>query len=235
MSVRIALVGAGMPTSSPFCTTKPLRNWISVRRPLNMSWPVDGRCSPPPGRLASASRCSSISFCRRRVALAGAGDRLRIHVADLVEGVAERLADPDRLAAEPVREMPDRVVLDHVAADHAGAGRQAVAHDVGDQLRPALAPQILGDQRAVGISHQPQTSLARSVMRPCTSPTRNTVWLRAGFAGGAADLTRRVQLDGDRAGDRAQRLAPADDAGDRLLVHAVLQRDAIPVRGPGTA
>ena len=43
-------------------------------------------------------------------------------MADLVEGIAERLTDADRLAAEPVREMPDHVVLDDVAADHPGAG-----------------------------------------------------------------------------------------------------------------
>ena len=61
-------------------------------------------------------------------------------------------------------------------------------------------------------------------MRPCTSPARNTVcalpplpaprWIMAGLG----------QVDRDRAGDAAERLAPADDAGDRLLVHAVLQR-----------
>jgi len=47
--VRMRLVGVWMPTSSPLRQTKPLRNWISVRRPLTMSWPIDGRCSPPPG------------------------------------------------------------------------------------------------------------------------------------------------------------------------------------------
>src|SRR5207248_3243203 len=50
---------------------------------------------------------------------------------------------------------------------------------------------------------------------------------RAGLAGGALDLTWRVQLDRDRAGNRAQGLAHADDARDRLLVHVVLQRDDI--------
>src|SRR5580704_13645559 len=77
---------------------------------------------------------------RRGVALAGTGDQLRVHMADLVKDIAERLADADRLAAEPVREMPDRVVLDHVAGDHPGAGRESVAHYVGDELRPAFAP-----------------------------------------------------------------------------------------------
>src|SRR5947208_10637089 len=49
---------------------------------------------------------------RHRVALAGARQHLRVQMADLVKGIAERLADPDRLAAEPVREMPQRIVLD---------------------------------------------------------------------------------------------------------------------------
>src|SRR5204862_1417955 len=45
---------------------------------------------------------------RRRIALAGPRQHLRVQMADLVKGIAERLADPDRLAAEPVREMPQR-------------------------------------------------------------------------------------------------------------------------------
>ena len=38
------------------------------------------------------------------------------------------------------------------------------------------------------------------------------------------DVAGRGQVDDDGAGDAAQRLAPADDAGNGLLVHAVLQR-----------
>src|SRR5437868_2990241 len=52
-----------------------------------------------------------------RIALAGPRQRLRVHVADFVEGIAERLANTDGLAAEPVREMPQRVVLDDFPAD----------------------------------------------------------------------------------------------------------------------
>src|SRR6202008_953113 len=43
----------------------------------------------------------------------------------------------------------------------------------------------------------------------------------------AMDMARLDEADADVAGDAAHRLAPADDAGDRLLVHAVLQRDDI--------
>ena len=53
---------------------------------------------------------------------------------------------------------------------------------------------------------------------------------RAALAGAAMDMAGLGQVDGDAAGDAAQRLAPADDAGDRLLVHAVLQRHDIAVR-----
>src|SRR5215471_6009909 len=48
MSVSTAFVGAAMPTFWPSRTTKPFRYSISVRRPFTMSWPIDGRCSPPP-------------------------------------------------------------------------------------------------------------------------------------------------------------------------------------------
>jgi hypothetical protein len=44
------------------------------------------------------------------------------------------------------------------------------------------------------------------------------------------DVAGPGQIDRDAAGDAAQRLAPADDAGDGLFIHAVLQRHDIAVR-----
>ena len=48
------------------------------------------------------------------VALAGAGDDFRRQMADLLELVAERLADADRLAAEARLEAAYRLVLRHL-------------------------------------------------------------------------------------------------------------------------
>ena len=59
MSVSTAFAGVDKPSSPPLSTTRPLRNSISVRRPLTMSWPMDGRCAPPPGFFVSARRWSS--------------------------------------------------------------------------------------------------------------------------------------------------------------------------------
>src|SRR3546814_12203626 len=56
---------------------------------------------------------------------------------------------------------------------------------------------------------------------------RSTTLLHA-----AMHVRRLVQFDGDLAGAAAQRLAPAGDARDRLLVHAVLQRPDEPARLP---
>lgn len=65
---------------------------------------------------------------------------------------------------------------------------------------------------------------------------------RPALAGAAVDMAGLRQVDGDAARDAAQCLAPADDAGDGLLIHAVLQRHDIAVcrqilldqhRGPG--
>ena len=47
--------------------------------------------------------------------------------------------------------------------------------------------------------------------------------LGAAFAGGALHMAGLEQIDGDGAGDAAEHFAPADDAGDGFLVHAVLQ------------
>ena len=152
MSVRIALVGAEMPTFSPFAHDKAVEELDLGAAALDHVLAHRRAVLAAAGPVGLGEAVIVDLFLRRRVAFAGAGQGLRVHVADFVEGVAERLADTDRLAAEPVREMPDRVVLDHVAGDHPGAGRKPVAHHVGDELRPALAPEVLGHHRAVGIA-----------------------------------------------------------------------------------
>ena len=225
MSVRILLVGAANPNFVALFDDKavqeldlgapPLEHVLAGRRAMLAAAGAAGLGETVLVDLAG----------RGGIALAGAGDRLRVHVADFVEGVAERLADADRLAAEPGREVPDRVVLDHVAGDHPGAGRQPVAHDVGHELRPAFAPQILGHHRAVRIADE-----TAHFLRPVGNAAMDLAdakdgVARARFTGRASYLARRMQLDSDRTGDRAQGLAPADDAGDGFLVHAVLQRD----------
>jgi len=42
-------------------------------------------------------------------------------------------------------EMADRLVLRDLRAGKPGAGRDPVCHRVDDELRPALAPQIVDD------------------------------------------------------------------------------------------
>ena len=60
---------------------------------------------------------------RRRVALAARASVSGSMPADLLELVAERLADPHGLAAELDREAADRVVAVAVGAGQAGGGR----------------------------------------------------------------------------------------------------------------
>src|SRR5581483_2760446 len=104
--------------------------------------------------LAVGKALRVISFDRRLVALAGARDRLGRQMQDVLELIAVRLPNPDRLAADTRREAADRLALEHLAAGQAGAGREPVLHGIGDELGPALAPQIVGDQRAVGKTDQ---------------------------------------------------------------------------------
>src|SRR6202035_2478581 len=42
-SISLTWLGVGTPTSRPFSAMTPLIKSISVRRPLYMSWPIDGR------------------------------------------------------------------------------------------------------------------------------------------------------------------------------------------------
>ena len=53
---------------------------------------------------------------------------------------------------------------------------------------------------------------------------------RPALAGAAVDVAGLGQVDRDAARNAAERLAPADDAGDRLFIHAVLQRHDVAVR-----
>src|SRR5204862_7344924 len=131
------------------------------------------------------------------------------------------------LSAAPVRGRPPRVVLHAFPADQAGARRSPIGHHVGGPLRPALALDMLGYEGAVGAGEEAANLLGAVGAAAMHFADPEDGVFRAGLAGGALDLTWRVQLDGDRAGNRAQGLAPADDARDRLLVHAVLQRDYI--------
>ena len=144
-------------------------------------------------------------------------------MVDFFEPVAARLADADRLAAEPRLEMADRLVLRYLRTGKPGAGRDAVRHGVGDELRPALAPQIVGDLGAVGIGDQPA-----HLVRPLGDVPVHLAGAVDGVRGtalhsAAMDMTRLDQADADVAGDAAHRLAPTDHTGDRLLVHAILQ------------
>src|SRR4029077_8304093 len=53
---------------------------------------------------------------------------------------------------------------------------------------------------------------------------------RPALAGAPVDVAGRGQVDRDAARNATKRLAPADDAGNRLFIHAVLQRHDVAVR-----
>src|SRR5712672_2349921 len=167
---------------------------------------------------------------RRLVALARARNRLRRLMQNLLQLIAVRLPDADRFAPEPSGEAADRLALQHLSAGEARAGGESSAHRVGDQFRPALAPQIAGYLGAVGVADQ-----AADFLRPLRDPAVHFAApkygvRRSALAGAAVDVARLRQVDRDAAGNAPQRLAPADDAGDRLFIHAVLQRHDIAVR-----
>src|SRR6185312_17145686 len=103
-----------------------------------------------------------------------------------------------------------------------GAGGEAVAHDIGDELRPALAPEIAGGLGAVGVGDEPAHRLGALGDAAMDLAGAEDGVALAALAGAAMHMAGRAQLHGDAAGDAAQRAAPADDAGHRLLVHAVL-------------
>src|SRR6516162_3754056 len=119
--------------------------------------------------------------------------------------------------------MPDRLVLRHMRAAEPGRGGDAVRHRVGDELRPALSPQIVRDLGAVRVRDEP-AHLARSLCDRAVDFAGAIDRMRGPALDAAAmDMARLDEADADVAGDAAHRLAPADDTGDGLFVHAVLQ------------
>src|SRR5207302_10387163 len=104
------------------------------------------------------------------------------------------------------------------------------AHDMGDQFRPAFAPWIARYFGTVGIANETTDFLG---------PLGDTAVYFAGtkyrvrgpaLAGTSMNVAGRRQIDRDAARNAAQRLAPTDNAGDRLFIHAVLQRHHKPIR-----
>src|SRR6478736_2635438 len=161
---------------------------------------------------------------RRLVALPRTRNRLRRQMQNLLQFIAVRLPDADRFAPEPGGEATDRLALQHLSAGQTGAGGESVAHRVRDELRPALAPQVASYLGAIGVADQPA-----DLFRPLRDPTVHFAGAkhrvrRPALAGAAMDVTGFRQVDRDAARNAAEGLTPADDAGNRLFIHAVLQR-----------
>src|SRR5262249_17367896 len=120
--------------------------------------------------------------------------------------------------------MAQPVVEQYVAADEAGRRRNSVAHRIDHELRPAFAPEISCDFGGVS-EPEHAAHLPGAVGRDAVHLADPEYGMGlAVLAAGAANMSRFAQLDGNGACDRAERLAPADHARDRFLVHAVLQR-----------
>ena len=121
MPASFTWLGAATPTSAPLRAMKPFMASISVRRPLRMSCAIDGRWMSPRGLAPAFGIIAALHFGQRRgVAFRGASEFLRLDAAHLLERVAERLADADRLAGERDLEAADPLVC---AGSRARSGR----------------------------------------------------------------------------------------------------------------
>jgi hypothetical protein len=98
-----------------------------------------------------------------------------------------------------------------------------VGHAVDTQLGPAFAPQI--GRRLDTVDGADHVGQFFDPLGDAAMNLADAVHLVGGRAlcRGAAHPSRRVEFGTEQSGDDADRLVPADDAGDALLVHAVLQ------------
>ena len=178
--------------------------------------------SPPARRVAFRRRSASCS-----------GSSLPIFSSC----VAERLADAHRLAAELDREAADRVVAVALRAGQAGRRGDAVAHAVLRRASTSARPTGWSwPSRCRSPEHLDAAPRTRCVIAAVRLADAEHGVLVAAFAHGAADA-RRPRTDRPRCIEATTPsvLAPADDAGDRLLVDAVLQRDDEAVAARDTA
>src|SRR5687768_7563564 len=160
---------------------------------------------------------------RVAIALSGARQRFRFHTEHAFQLIAVRLADANRFRAKPDRE-PTRPLgrIARIAVEPARGGK-AVAHGIDDELRPALAPEIGGDFRAVCRAQEVGDFLRALADAAVHFTDAENDVLVAADRHRALDVSRLIELRGHQARDAAQRLAPADDGGDALLVDAILQ------------
>ena len=194
---------------------------LTHRRPLCLAAPL--RVAQGQHQRLDLLQGAAVAFRRTR-------KLLRVLAGDVLEFVALRLAYPHRLTAELDDELADAIVLAHRVAAEPRRSRHTVMHAVDAELRPAFAPEVVGDPAGVDCAdHRAQFLDPRGHSAVHLADPVDLVPWRV-FRAGAADLAGGVKLGREQRGDRADRLAPADDAGDALLVDAVLQRHHVAAR-----
>ena len=140
---QLHVAGAGAAAPAPFSTMNPLICRSRYAVPCACPAPSTGAgdcCAPAAfgfGIMAASTSARAVASPSEASA-----QRFGVDAADVLELVAERLADPDRLAAETDHDPADHGMRVTLIAAHAGRGADAVAHAVHAQFRPAHAPQV---------------------------------------------------------------------------------------------
>src|SRR5262245_4881819 len=150
-----------------------------------------------------------------------------IELADLLELIAEGLADPHRLTADFDGEMADVLVLIDLAPCQAGGRRHAIPHGVVTELRPALPPEIRRHLGAIDGAQQFGDTLGTLGGEAVDLADAEHRMRGRAFRRLSTHLAGLEQLDGNARSDASQRASPPDDTGDALLVDAVLQRNHV--------
>ena len=175
MSVSAALARQARPTFSPSRTIEAVEEF-DLGAPALVHVLAHRGALPGGGAAAILEALLVAGAHRRLVALAGARDRLGRQMQDLLELIAVRLADADRFAAEPGREAADRIVL---AASRRRRGRcRRRARSAWRWRRASTSARPTDCRSPWRCRHsRPGGRLLppAGVMRPCTSPARNTV------------------------------------------------------------
>src|SRR5260370_3224414 len=145
-----------------------------------------------------------------------AGDRFRLVHADVLELIAERLADAHPLAGEADAETADLLVPVRIVAGQPAGCRDAVGHALVAHALPALAPEIRCRLDAVDRADHVRELLDSLGYAPVQlADAVDLVW-RGPLRAGAANPPRAIELGAEQRGDDPDGLVRDDDPGATL-------------------
>src|SRR5262245_40995408 len=147
---------------------------------------------------------------------------------ELRDLVTERQPDARRLRAEVDRDRAADLARGDLGRPEPGHGLDGIARGVRAELGPALAPEVVGHQRAVDhLAHLGDLVGARGDLAVVLADAEHVVPGALALLGAPLDLTGLPERHADLRHDQAERARGTGDRGHDRIGPAVLGRDDV--------